>query len=170
MKKFIHLGVLGIFFMASCHHTNQHDNHNHATENHNHETENQDVHNHVHESYKEYKRTSDEILLPAQKAQAAGVEVGIVTTNQFQQVIKTSGQIMTAQGEESVAVATVIGVVSFNGKVVEGMSVNKGTPLVTLSSNNLAEGDPVKKARITYEIKKKEYERKKIACRKPHRI
>ena len=34
----------------------------------------------------------------------------------------------------SVAVATVAGVVSFRGKVIEGMSVSKGTPLVTLSS------------------------------------
>ena len=35
---------------------------------------------------------------------------------------------MAAQGDESVAVATVAGVVSFHGKVIEGMSVGKGTP------------------------------------------
>lgn len=32
---------------------------------------------------------------------------------------------MAAQGDESVAVATVAGVVSFHGKVIEGMSVGK---------------------------------------------
>lgn len=51
---------------------------------------------------------------------------------------------MAAQGDESVAVATVAGVVSFHGKVIEGMSVSKGTPLVVLSSKNMADGDPYK--------------------------
>ena len=68
---------------------------------------------------------------------------------------------MAAQGDESVAVATVAGVVSFKGKVIEGMSVSKGTPLVVLSSKNMADGDPVQKARIAYEVSKKEYERMK---------
>ena len=68
---------------------------------------------------------------------------------------------MAAQGDESVAVATVAGVVSFRGKVIEGMSVSKGTPLVTLSSKNMADGDPVERARIAYEVSKKEYERMK---------
>ena len=79
----------------------------------------------------------------------------------FQQVIKTSGQVLAAQGDESVAVATVAGVVSFRGKVTEGMSVGNGTPLVTISSNNIADGDPVQRARIAYEVSKKEYERMK---------
>ena len=68
---------------------------------------------------------------------------------------------MAAQGDESVAVATVAGVVSFKGKVIEGMSVSKGTPLVVLSSKNMADGDPVQKARIAYEVSKKAYERMK---------
>ena len=41
------------------------------------------------------------------------------------------------------------------------MSVSKGTPLVVLSSKNMADGDPVQKARIAYEVSKKEYERMK---------
>ena len=68
---------------------------------------------------------------------------------------------MAAQGDESVAVATVAGVVSFHGNVTEGMSVGKGTTLLTISSSNIADGDPVQRARIAYEISKKEYERMK---------
>ncbi len=41
------------------------------------------------------------------------------------------------------------------------MSVGSGTPLVTISSNNIADGDPVQRARIAYEVSKKEYERMK---------
>ena len=78
------------------------------------------------------------------------MKTGVIEPGTFHQVIKTSGQVMAAQGDESVAVATVAGVVSFRGKVIEGMSVSKGTPLVTLSSKNMAEGDPVERARIAY--------------------
>jgi len=45
--------------------------------------------------------------------------------------------------------------------VTEGMSVGSGTPLVTISSHNIADGDPVQRARIAYEVSKKEYERMK---------
>ncbi|MBF0846737.1 efflux transporter periplasmic adaptor subunit, partial [Streptococcus danieliae] len=83
---------------------------------------------------------SDEIILPKAKADAAGVKVSIVEPAPFRQVIKTSGQVLAAQGDESVAVATVAGVVSFRGKVTEGMSVGSGTPLLTISSHNITDG------------------------------
>lgn len=49
------------------------------------------------------------------------------------------------------------------------MSVSKGTPLVVLSSKNMADGDPVQKARIAYEVSKRirAYE---SACRQQNRI
>lgn len=176
MKKFIFMGVIGLFLLGSCnsksaesheghdHETEEsHEGHNHGEEEHNHEAEgdSHEGHNHGPEADSHAEGGSDEIILPPAKAQAAGVEVSTVEPGIFHQVIKTSGQVLAAQGDESVAVATVAGVVSFRGKVVEGMSVNKGTPLVVLSSKNMAEGDPVQRARIAYEVSKKEYERMK---------
>lgn len=176
MKKFIFMGVIGLFLLGSCnsksaesheghdHETEEsHEGHNHGEEEHNHEAEgdSHEGHNHGPEADGHAEGGSDEIILPPAKAQAAGVEVSTVEPGIFHQVIKTSGQVLAAQGDESVAVATVAGVVSFRGKVVEGMSVNKGTPLVVLSSKNMAEGDPVQRARIAYEVSKKEYERMK---------
>lgn len=158
MRKIIFMGALGLFLLGSCNSKSgeSHEGHNHETEGHNHEAE-----GHDHEHGGENAHGSDEIILPPAKAQAAGVEVSTVESGTFHQVIKTSGQVMAAQGDESVAVATVAGVVSFSGKVIEGMSVGKGTPLVILSSKNMADGDPVQKARIAYEVSKKEYERMK---------
>lgn len=153
MKKYIFMGAaIGLFLLGSCS--------NKSSEGHNRETEEHDhaEHNHGAEVTAGH---SDEIILPAAKAQAAGVKVSIIEPGTFQQVIKTSGQVMAAQGDESVAVATVAGVVSFHGKVIEGMSVGKGTPLVVLSSKNMADGDPVQRARIAYETAKNEYERMK---------
>lgn len=158
MRKIIFMGALGLFLLGSCNSKSgeSHEGHNHETEGHNHEAE-----GHDHEHGEESAHGSNEIILPPAKAQAAGVEVSVVEPGTFHQVIKTSGQVMAAQGDESVAVATVAGVVSFKGKVIEGMSVSKGAPLVILSSKNMADGDPVQKARIAYEVSKKEYERMK---------
>lgn len=154
------------------HDGHSHDGHNHEAEGHNHEAEG---HNHAHEGECSGDHNhgdavkpsvaaeahSDEIILPKAKAEAAGVKVSVIAPAPFQQVIKTSGQVLAAQGDESVAVATVAGVVSFRGKVTEGMSVGKGATLVTISSNNIADGDPMERARIAYEVSKKEYERMK---------
>lgn len=168
MKKLIFLGVLVALSLGSCNSrsADTHDGHNHETENHDHEAElheEADEHDgHNHEAEEAHSAGSGEIVLPPAKAKAAGVEVNTVEPGTFHQVIKTSGQILAAQGDESVAVATVAGVVSFRNKnVVEGMQVGKGSPLLTLSSQNMAEGDPVQKARIAYEVSKKEYERMK---------
>lgn len=169
MKKLIFLGVLVAWSLGSCNSQSDHghEGHDHATEAHNHEHDHdheqhaheEKGHSHNHEGDEHAEAASDEIVMPPAKAQAAGVETGTVEPGNFTQVIKTSGQVLAAQGDERVAVATVAGVVSFKGKVTEGMSVREGMPLVLLSSGNIAEGDPVQKARVAYEVSKKEYER-----------
>ncbi|WP_455592092.1 efflux RND transporter periplasmic adaptor subunit [Bacteroides sp.] len=169
MKKLIFMGILGLFILGSCNSKSNsgHEGHDHGTEAHDHEHEGHDHeaegeghegHDHSNEAASGH---SDEIILPKAKADAAGVKVSIIEPGSFEQVIKTSGQVLAAQGDESVAVATVPGVVSFRGKVTEGMSVGKGTALVSISSNNIIDGDPVQRARIAYDISKKEYERMK---------
>lgn len=187
MKKQLFIGILGLFLLGSCNSKSgdSHEGHNHGTEAHDHEKEGDehaghnheaegneaDGHNHEgaaceadghdHDNEATATEHSDEIILPKQKAEAAGVKTSTIETGSFQQVIKTSGQIQAAQGDESVAVATVAGVITFRGKVTEGMSVGRNTPLVTISSKNIADGDPVQRARIAYDISKKEYDRMK---------
>ena len=168
------MGVLGLFILGSCNSKpgNNPEEHNHGIEAHDHDHEGHDHENEGHSATKECEghnhgseasesEHSDEIILPKAKAEAAGVKVSTIEPGTFEQVIKTSGQVLAAQGDESVAVATVAGVVSFHGKVTEGMSVGKGSTLLTISPSNIADGDPVQRARIAYEISKKEYERMK---------
>ena len=149
MKKLFFIGALGVCTLASCNST--HPAHN-EEEAHEHESQ---------EHSTETTHSSDEIILPAEKAKAAGVSTAIVTPKTFREVINASGEIMAAQGDESVVVATVAGVVSFQGKVTEGISVNKGQTLAVVSSGNIAEGDPAQRAFVAYETARKEYERKK---------
>ena len=143
MKKTLLLGTLGLLLLGACH---SHSADEHAG--HDHEAE--EAHGHG---------GSNEIVLTPDKAKAAGVTVSEVQPGTFHRVIKTSGQVLAAQGDERVAVAPVSGVVNLRGRVIEGMRVGKGEALLTLSSNHLAEGDPVEKARVAYETAKKEYER-----------
>lgn len=171
-----------MFLLGSCgQHTHKeeghsHEGHNHAAETHKHEGCNHDHEHsaHSHESHEGHNHDSheghnhatheegtgsDEIVLSKEKAEAAGVKSAILQRTTFNQVIKTSGQVLSAQGNEAMAVATIAGVVSFRGKVLEGMDVNKNTPLLTVSASRLVDGDPVQKAHIAYETAKKEYER-----------
>lgn len=157
MKKLIFLGAFVACSLGSCNTQSDHEHkgHDHATEAHSHEAD-------THTKSAHAEGTSDEIVMPPAKAQAAGVETDTIKPGSFTQVIKTSGQVLAAQGDERVVVATVAGIVSFKGKIIEGMSVHEGMPLVLLSSGNISEGDPVQKARVVYDVSKKEYERMQV--------
>jgi len=104
---------------------------------------------------------SDEIIFPKVKAEAAGIKVEALQPGSFSQVIKTSGQVLAAQGDEATVVATAAGIVSFRSTLTEGAQISKGAVVLTISSKNLADGDPMQKAQVTYQIAKQEYERSK---------
>lgn len=124
---------------------------------HNHEEG--DGHNHKEEK-NSGEEHSDEIVFTRQQADAIGLEVYNVEPGMFSQVIKTSGQIQSAQGDEATIVATTNGIVSFPARsIIEGAPVGTGTTIVTISARNLYEGDPVAKAKITYETALKEFKR-----------
>ena len=103
----------------ACNHNHDaHAGHNHdAHAGHNHAGHSHDAH--AGHGHGHGEHGTDEIILPVAKAKAAGVKVSTIQPGTFHQVIKTSGQVLAAQGNESMAVATVAGVVSFQGKVVE---------------------------------------------------
>lgn len=169
MKKIIFMGVMGLFLFGSCNSKSGHDHegHNHGTEeahDHDHEGHDHDHegHEHSHEGHEQGTAAaghSDEIILTPEKAKAAGVEVETIQPKAFRQVITVSGQVQAAQGDESVVVANVAGVVSFRHPVTDGMSIGKGASVLNISAENMPDGDPVKRTRIAYETAKKEYER-----------
>ena len=140
------------------------DGHNHEAETHNHEG-----HNHAqeakadahagHDHGHEHGSNPDEIILAPEKAKAAGVASMEIQPKAFRQVIKASGEVQSAQGNESTIVANVSGVISFQRSVTEGMQVGKGTALMSISASNLQDGDPAERARIAYESAKADFDR-----------
>lgn len=163
MKKLLAVLAIVAGMFTGCTGSAGHEGHNHETETHDHEAEEavdgHEDHNHEPET-KADGAHADEIIFSKAQAEAFGLETKEVTPGPFSEVIKVSGQILVAQGDETTQVAPVAGVVSF-GKmaVVEGANVRKGEPILSISSKNLNDGDPVLKARFAYETAKKNYER-----------
>ena len=143
-------------------HDHSHDAHNHEAHNHAEEAHNHDAHaheGHDHSHGHDHGVNPDEIMLAPEKAKAAGVASEVIQPKTFRQVIKTSGEVQSAQGAESVVVANVAGVVSFQRAVTEGMQVGKGATIMTISASKLQDGDPAERARIAYESAKADYDR-----------
>lgn len=139
-------------------HSNEAD-HNHSDDDgHDHSSHSDDDgHNHGEKSDAGH---SDEILFTKEQAKAVGLTTETITPATFQQVIKTSGQIQAAQGDEAVIVATSNGIVSFtNPSISDGTPIGAGQSIVTISARKLLEGDPAVKAKIAYETAQKELQR-----------
>ena len=114
-------------------------------------TEETEEHNHEH--------GENVIELSLDKAVAAGVKWDTISLQPFNSVIKTGGQILVAQGDESAVVASVAGIARLPKNLVEGTAVQKGQNVAALSSKYLQDGDPVLRARISYFTAKEEYDR-----------
>lgn len=101
-----------------------------------------------------------EIIFGKALAEAVGLQTVKVEPAPFTDVIKTSGRVMAAQGEESTVVATVPGIVTFgNLSFVDGTAVRKGQAILSLASSGLPDGNVAVKAKYAYDAAKKEYER-----------
>lgn len=136
-----------------------HEAHEHE-EGHDHGEHDHDHEGHDHEHEEAGGGQAGEISFKKALADAVGLQTRKIEPGMFTDVLKTSGRVMAAQGEESTVVATVPGVVTF-GKLsfVDGAAVRKGQPLLSLASHNLSDGDVAAKARHAYENARKEYER-----------
>lgn len=160
MKKIYLLGVLCTYLLAGCTGTTtheEHDEHEHSHEHEPHDHESEEGHEHEHEAEGAH---AGEIIFKEALAKAVGLETVTVEPGPFVDVLKTTGSVLTAQGDESVVVATVPGIVSFgNLPFVDGTPVRKGQAILSLASNTLSDGNYALKIKLAYETAKKEYER-----------
>ena len=145
-----------------CHegHDHSHEGHDHDHEGHDHNHEGHDHEHADHNHESEEAKHSDEIIFPKAQAAKTTFEVREIQPASFNQVVKTTGQVLAAPGDEAVIVATSNGVVSFSSnKLTEGTKVQKGQSLFQISSKDIAEGDYYTKVKATYEAAKASYDR-----------
>ena len=166
LKRFSYylLSVVFVCGMAACggkshdHLDHDHDHeHSEETEQHDHDSEAEEAGNKAKEAH------TDEIILSPEKARAAGVKVEEVKPGTFHGVIHTSGKVMSASCDETAVVATISGRVQYKNHVSEGLKVAAGTTLFSITSAGMqmADGDPVQRARIDFERAERDYTRAK---------
>lgn len=132
--------------------------HDHQTEHQHHEAEETAHQGHQHES--EETAHNDEIIFTRAQAAKTDFKVEEVQPASFHQIIKTTGQVLPAPGDESVIVAVSNGVISYaNHKLTTGSAVKQGQPLFYIASGNLSEGDYYLRVLAAYEKAKAEYDR-----------
>jgi len=172
MKKIYLVWVIFAYILAGCngntaaHGEHEHEAHEHEEEHdHDHEGHDHEHEGHDHEHEEAGEGHAGEISFKKALAEAVGLQTSKVEPG-FTDVIKTSGRVMAAQGEESTVVATVPGVVTFgNLSFVDGTAVRKGQAILSLASSSLSDGNVAAKAKYAYENAKKEYERMETLVR-----
>lgn len=118
-----------------------------------HDSEHENEHEHEHEN-------EDTFNFSKEKAAVVGLQTKVVRMETFTEVIKTSGRILSAQGDEQILVATLPGVVTFKKTpFVEGSAVRKGQAVLSLLTGHLPQGDIAIRTRAAYEKARNEYER-----------
>lgn len=146
MKRYIIYTASMLILSWSCHpnKTDSHEGHDHG--------EHAEPEGHTH--------SGDEIILTTAQAKLLDIQTEEVQRRPFHQVIRTSGQIVAAQGEERTVAATISGIVSYTkAGVNEGEPVARGESLFSIYAGKMADGDPVTKAQSTYEIAWREFDR-----------
>ena len=142
-----HIGIYSILMaaclMASCHPGEKH----HGA--HDHEGEEKEDH-------------SGEIVMTDEQMEKAGVDIETVEPGDFTAVMKAAGQIVRRQGDEQTVSATISGIVYWrNASLSEGSQVGSGLPLADITARHLQDGDPIAKAKASFEAAKSEMERVK---------
>ncbi len=143
--------------LAGCGNHSHHEGHDH-----NHGTEAHEGHDHDREADghdgHEGHNHNGEIEVSLERQKTFGLTTETVAAGEFNEVIHTSGQILSAMGDETTVVAKSSGIISF-GRLAEGSAVGKGSLIATVSSKDIGGGDLLAKAKAVYETAKKEYER-----------
>lgn len=149
--------------LAGCGNHSNHEGHDHghgveAHEGHDHGHDH-DHQGHSHEGHDHGNGGHDgEIVVSLERQMTFGITTDTVAVGDFNEVIHTSGQILSAMGDEMTVVAKTSGIISF-GRLTEGSAVGKGGQIATISSKELGGGDQLAKAKAAFEAARKEYER-----------
>lgn len=178
MRKIFFVSLLACTYMlTSCHnHAHNHEGAEHNHEMHDdhdedhHDDEDEYEHDHAlhhqddddHDHAKKGDHPDGEIAFTCVQAREAGLKTETVTAGAFSQVLKASGKIISASGDEVTLVAPVNGVVSLaDGSMAEGKAIANGQTIAYVSSQNMAEGDVSTKLKAELSAATAEYERLK---------
>ena len=155
IRKFCNLAVVltTAMFIGCTHKTDEHD-HSHP--------ENSEENEHFEADHHE-GHSDDEIIFTPEQAQAAGVAIETVSPADFAQVVTVSGYVVPTQGAESTISSTMSGIVKIaNSGITEGYKVSPNQTVFYISTQELADGNPVAAAKAELVAAKQEWERAQL--------
>lgn len=137
MRKILFIACLSMAVMASCSHHHNHEHH------HDHEEMHADDHDSGEEHEEEHEHAAGVIHFSDEQAEAAGLQTVIVQPGAFTQVLKVSGEILSAENDEQTLVARSSGIVTYaRGAVLtDGAAVRQGQTLFTVNAQGMTSGD-----------------------------
>ena len=105
----------------------------------------------------------DEIIFTPEQAQAAGVAIETIMPGDFAQVVTVSGYVVPTHGTESTISSTMSGIVKIaNNDITEGYKVSPDQTVFYISTQELADGNPVAAAKAELVAAKQEWERAQL--------
>ncbi|MBK7427930.1 MAG: HlyD family efflux transporter periplasmic adaptor subunit [Saprospiraceae bacterium] len=109
--------------------------------------------------------SQDEISYLKEQAWKSEFANAPVIKGEFADIIKTSGQILAAPGDEMMIAATSSGIIKFSGsKTIVGSEVSQNRSMFTISGGNLTENNldaNIKEAKANFDKAKANYDRSK---------
>lgn len=147
--KLIAMTAIAVVGLSSCH------EHSHGE----HDADHDHDHHHESEEAAHAGQSSDEISFSEDKQKTFNIITDSVRVIPFASVIHVGGQMLPAQGDEFVLVAPSSGVVSFKTTLSQGSFLQEGSVVAQISSEAIAGGDQVARAKASYETALSQYER-----------
>lgn len=137
-------------------HDHDHDDHDHDHEGHDHAHENEHNHDHDHDVELE----EGQVHLSDKQFKQLGLGILKVAPTTYRQIVKTSGRLLPAMGQEKVVVAKQSGIVSYaTTQLAPGKVVNNGEILAYVSDQKLVEGEQYAQIKLQHEAAKRELDR-----------
>lgn len=128
---------------------------------HDHEHDHSHSHGHDHiEAEHDHEHEDGVIVFSEQQAEMAGLETETLSLGSFAEVIRVSGQVSAAQGDEAAIVARTSGIVNYTrDHLSEGSEVRNGEVIARVSAEGIAGGDVIAQSNLALATAKAAYER-----------
>ena len=154
-RLFAFAAASAVLLSACGHHDHDHGHdhgHVHIHGGHSHGHEDGDEHDHDHED--------GVIVFSEEQAEMAGLETETLALGSFAEVIRVSGQVSAAQGDEAAIVARTSGIVNYTrDHLSEGSEVRNGEVIARVSAEGIAGGDVIAQSNLALATAKAAYER-----------
>lgn len=117
-------------------------------------------HDHEHDHGHDHDHEDGVIVFSEEQAEMAGLETETLALGSFAEVIRVSGQVSAAQGDEAAIVARTSGIVNYTrDHLSEGSEVRNGEVIARVSAEGIAGGDVIAQSNLALATAKAAYER-----------